>query len=107
MVFLGCNRSQKKIDAAGAEIEFAERNNQVFSSDDWSNLEFLMEELQKDFSENKDRYTEEQINEFRNLQGRYAALLVKKGLNNFQGLIKDYKNQLEGFFDGFMSDTVN
>ncbi len=104
---LSCNRSQAKIDDVKDEIEYAEENKADLTASDLENLEIIMDELEGDISLSPDKYTEEQIKEFRKLQGKYAALLVKKGINNFQESLKDLGTQMEGFIEGFQSDTLN
>jgi hypothetical protein len=41
------------------------------------------------------------------LQGRYFAVAVKKGFNDFQESLNDFGNQMEGFIEGIKSDTNN
>jgi hypothetical protein len=86
---LSCNRSQSKIDDVKDEIEYAEKNKADLTANDLKNLEIIMDELEGDISLSPDKYTEEQIKEVRTLQGKYAALLVKKGINDFQVLASD------------------
>jgi hypothetical protein len=66
-----------------------------------------MLELESDLEQNKDKYTDEQVKEIGKLQGRYFAVSLKKGINNFQESLKDLNNQMEGFIEGIKSDTNN
>lgn len=102
--FAACNTAQSKLDKVGSEIEFAEQNKKEMTSEDWSNLEMMIEELEIDVQANKKKYSEEQIKEFGRLQGRYTALIINKGLIDFQELVKDLGNQMDGFIEGINSD---
>ena len=102
-----CNHAQSKLKNAIGEIEYAEKNKKTLSEKEWSNLKVMMEELESDFELNKDKYDDEQIKEFGKIQGRYTALVVKKGLSDFQETVKDLGKQMEGFIDGIKSDTLN
>lgn len=73
---------------------------------DWSALENKMKELENDLEQSRDKYNDEQVKEFGKLQGRYFAITVKKGINDFQESLKDLGNQMEGFIEGFKSDTL-
>jgi hypothetical protein len=66
-----------------------------------------MQELESDLEQNRDKYTDEQVKEIGKLQGRYFALAVKKGINDFQESLKDLGSQMEGFIQGINSDTLN
>ena len=100
LFFIGCNASQSKISNATSVIESFENEITEFSSDDWLELENVMLALDKDVTENKEDFSEEQLREVRKLQGRYVAILVKKGLNDFKESVKDLGNQMEGFIEG-------
>lgn len=101
-----CNKVQSKLDKAATEIEYAEQNKKEMTSKDWANLETMMAELESDFELNRDKYNNEQVKEIGKIQGKYTALIVKKGLNDFQESIKDFENQVEGFIEG-ITDTIN
>jgi hypothetical protein len=100
-----CNSSQSKLDKAQAKIEYAEQNKKEMTSQDWSNLETRMSELGNDLELNRDKYSDEQVIKIKKIQGRYTALMVKKGLNTFKETIKDLGNQMEGFIEGVKSDN--
>jgi len=101
----GCNNVQSRLDSAEKEIEHAEQNKIEMTEKDWSTLEKTMKELEIDLEQNREKYTDEQIKEIGKLQGRYAALIVKKGINDFQKSIEDFGNQLEGFIEGSKDDN--
>jgi hypothetical protein len=106
VIFLGsCNPVQSKLDNAESGIEYAEENKKKMTTEDWSNLERKMIELESDLEMNRDKYTNEQVKELGKLQGRYVALLVKRGLNDFQNSLEDLENQMEGFMEGIMDSS--
>jgi len=102
-----CNNVQSRLDKAEKEIEYAEQNKEEMTAKDWSTLEKKMQELESDLEQNRDKYTDEQKKEIGKLQGRYFAVAVKKGINDFQESVKDLGNQMEGFIEGIKSDTNN
>jgi tetrahydromethanopterin S-methyltransferase subunit G len=106
-IAVSCNNVQSRLDKAEAEIEYAEQNKEVMTAKDWSALEKKMQELESDLEQNRDKYTYKQISEIGKLQGRYFALAVKKGINDFQESLNDLGNQMEGFIEGIKSDMLN
>jgi hypothetical protein len=102
-----CNRSQSHIDSANSEIEYAEQNKDAMTQKDWTTLEKKMQELESDLEQNRDKYTDEQVKEIGKLQGRYFAVAVKKGINDFQESLKDLGNQMDGFIEGITDSTNN
>ncbi len=107
IVLSSCNNVQSRLDKAEKEIEYAEQNKKEMTANDWSALEKKMQELESDLEQNRDKYTDEQVKEIGKLQGRYFAVAVKKGINDFQESVKDLGNQMEGFIEGIKSDTNN
>jgi uncharacterized protein YceK len=102
-----CNNVQSRLDKAEKDIEYAEQNKEEMTAKDWSTLEKKMQELESDLEQNRDKYTDEQVKEIGKLQGRYFAVAVKKGINDFQESVKDLGNQMDGFIEGIKSDTNN
>jgi predicted nuclease with TOPRIM domain len=102
-----CNNVQSRLDRAEKDIEYAEQNKEDMTDADWFALEKKMQELESDLELNREKYTDEQVKEIGKLQGRYFALAVKKGINDFQESLKDLGNQMEGFIQGINSDTLN
>lgn len=110
MIFLSlsaCNNLQSKIKSTDKEIERAEQNKEEMTAKDWSVLENKMKDLQSDLEQNREKYTDEQVKEIGKLQGRYFAVAVKKGINDFQESVNDISNQMEGFIEGIKADTNN
>jgi primosomal protein N'' len=106
LLFGACNTTQLKIEKATEEIEYAERNKKGMTEQDFEKLQLQMEELEQDLTENRKNYSEEQIKEIGKIKGRYTALLIKKGIKDIQESVKDIGNQMEGFIEGFKTDTI-
>lgn len=103
---MSCNSIQIKLDKVGSELEYAEKHKNELTAKEWSNLALMIEELEGDFELNRDKYTTEQIKEFGTIQGRYTALKIKKGINDFQESINEVGSQMQGFIEGFRKDTI-
>jgi len=106
LTVFSCQNGQSKLNNASNEIENAQQNIKEMNSSDWSELKNTMTELEDHFESNKDNYSDEQVKEIGRIQGKYAALLVKKGINDFQESLKDLGNQVEGLVEG-IKDTTN
>lgn len=104
---MSCNQSQYSIDNVKSLIEKAEQNKESFSKNDFEKLEIKIEELQRDLDANRQNYTEVQIEEIGKIKGRYTALLIKKGFNDFKKSIEDLGSQMEGFIEGISDTTKN
>jgi hypothetical protein len=101
-----CNVEQIKIDSAAKALDKAETGMSEMTEEEWIDFEHAFEELEHDLSINKRHYTAEQIKEIRKLQGRYAALMLKKGFQDTKDIIRDFGSQLEGFIEGISQDTI-
>ena len=97
---VSCNRTESKISSADAELTHAEQSGTSLVKEDWEALEAQMEELQADLDANRSNYTDEQIKEVGKLQGRYTALVLKKGIKDLKESFQDATHQLEGFMEG-------
>lgn len=106
VLLLSCNQSQSGIEKASKMIEHAEQNKDALTQSEFDKVELKMEELQKDLETNRKNYSDEQVKEIGKLQGRYAAILVKNGIINFQESVKDLGTQMDGFIEG-ITDTTN
>ena len=106
IILESCNQKQSKIEEAKAKIEYIEQQKKTITTKDWAELDTLMNKLELN-NNTRDNYAEEQVKLIGNLQGRYAALLVKKELKNFKKSLKDLGNQIEGFVDGLVDSTNN
>ena len=69
-------------------------------------MQLQIEELQQDLNENQENYSKQQIKQIGKIQGRYTALLLKNGIKDFQESVIDISNQIEGFLEGFKTDTI-
>lgn len=88
-------------------LEYAEQSKVDLTKSELEELKIQMNELRLELETNRKAYSEEQIKEIGRLQGRYAAFLVKDGLNDIKESIKDLENQMEGFIDGMSDSTTN
>ena len=107
LIFASCNNAGSKINSCENEITHAEENAKNYTAEDWKKLEDKMDALQNDVETNRDKFTDEQIKEIGKLQGRYFAVAVKKGINDFQESVEDLGNQMEGFIEGITDTTKN
>jgi len=105
-LIISCNPAQSSLDNAESAISYAEQNKNEMNAEDWSDLEMKMAELEKELKLNREKFTTDQVKDIRKLQGRYASLILKKGINNFQNSLEDLGNQMEGFLEGFKNDTI-
>ncbi len=105
VLLFSCNQSQSGIEKASKMIEHAEQNKDSFTQSEFDKMELKMEELEKDLETNRKNYTDEQVKEIGKLQGRYAAILVKQGMDEFQGSLKDLGSKMEGFIEGITDST--
>ena len=101
-----CNQTQSKIEKVIKEIEYAELNKKEIPSQQLEKLQLQIEELQQDLNENQENYSKQQIKQIGKIQGRYTALLLKNGIKDFQESVIDISNQIEGFLEGFKTDTI-
>ena len=107
VLMFSCSQYQSSIEKATKMIEHAEQHKDALKQSDFDKMALKMEEIQKDLETNRDNYTDEQVKEIGNLQGRYAAILVKKGIDDFEESVKDLGNQMEGFIEGITDSTNN
>ena len=103
----GCYSVQSKLDSAKEEIEYAEKNNDAMTAKDWARLENELQMLEIDLEQNRTKYNDEQVKEIGKIQGRYFAVVAKKGINDFQESLKDLGSQMEGFIEGITDSTNN
>jgi hypothetical protein len=106
-LLFSCNQTQTKINNASTLLEYAEQSKVDLTKSELEELKIQMNELRLELETNRKAYSEEQIKEIGRLQGRYAAFLVKDGLNDIKESIKDLGNQMEGFIDGMSDSTTN
>jgi hypothetical protein len=107
LTMLSCKQSQDRINKTAEMIERAEKSKETLTQIEIDKMEIEMEELQKDLENNRINYSDQQIQQIGKLQGRFAAMLLKKGITDFQETVKDLGNQMEGFIDGISDSTNN
>ena len=108
LILFSCGTSKEnKIDKTEQSIISAEKNIEALDSTKLEKLETEITQLQNDLEENRNKYSDEQIKRIGILQGRYAAILVKKGIGEFQKGVNQFKSQLDGFMEGLNNSTPN
>jgi hypothetical protein len=100
LLLSSCNSKQSKIDSISRKIELAESNLDDFNEKKLKSLENDMQVLRDDFVKNKESYSPEQRKEIAKLKGRFTALQIKKGINDFKKGILDFGNEIEGMIEG-------
>jgi hypothetical protein len=106
VMLVACYGEQSKIDSLKNDVVAMEQSPQTMSKTEIDEIEQKINEIDAEIENNRSKFTSEQIREFGNLKGRYAALILKKGINDFQESVKDLGNQMEGFIEG-ITDTTN
>lgn len=104
-LLISCNLSQSKLDKAKTLIEYAEQNEKEMTSEKWSNLNIIIFDLENELKSKRYKYSDDWVKEIGKIQGRYAALMVKKGIDDFHKSVKDLGNQMEGFIEGITDST--
>jgi len=98
-------QTKNNIESIDQTLTKVEKNITTIDSSDLKRLESQMYELQQDLEENRNKYTDEQVKEIGKLQGRYAALILKKGVNEIKDNLNYFKNQMEGFIEGINNNS--
>ena len=84
-----------------------EKNYKNYTEQDWEKKDKAFEEiLSKDYLPIKDNMSNDKRKEINILIGKYQALKLKSGINNFKNLLKDGYQQLESLFGELSSDST-
>jgi peptidoglycan hydrolase CwlO-like protein len=105
IVILSSCHPQNKFESIDETLTKAEKNISTVDSTDLKKLETQMYEIQQDLEENRNKYTDEEVEEIGKLQGRYAALILKKGVNEIKDNLNNFKNQMKGFIEGLNTNS--
>lgn len=105
IVILSSCQPKTKIESIEETLTKAEKNISTVDSTDLKKLETQMYEIQQDLEENRANYTDEEVREIGKLQGRYAALILKKGVDEIKDNLNNFKNQMEGFIEGINTNS--
>jgi hypothetical protein len=106
-VVAACSSNSSRIDQLASELKYIESNMGKISEGDWERVGQLIADLSEDVFANRQKYNQEQLKKVGELQGKYTALVMKSGLEDFQKTMKDFESQLEGFLEGFDMDNLN
>ncbi len=106
-VFTSCNKSQNKIDKIATLIQHAEESDKPLTSAEIDEIDLCFTDLDNYLASNRSDFTEEQVQQIGKLKGRYTALTIKKGVEDFKQTIEDIGNQMEGILDGVTDTTKN
>jgi hypothetical protein len=84
-----------------------EKNYKNYTEQDWEKKDKAFEEiLSKDYLPIKDKMSNDKRKEINILIGKYQALKLKSGINNFKNLLKDGYQQLESLIGELSSDST-
>ena len=106
-IVASCDFKQSQIDSLANEISMAEEDVNDVNEKEWQNLAQEIEELEVNLNQNRKDFTEEQIREINQLKGKYAALVVKRGMLDLKNGINDFQEQIKGFVEEIKSDSLN
>jgi hypothetical protein len=106
-IFISCDNPSSQIESFRTKLDDTEANLEVLTGENLDELKLGFEELDKDFTENRGNYNQDQIKELNELKGRYAALLIKKGVIDSQNGLIDLEGQLKGFIEEIKTDSTN
>ncbi len=81
-------------------VQKVESNFENMSEKDWESSKATYDALIKEFNENIDSYTQEEIATINNAIAKYKGLLVKKGMRNIDAKLKGATEQGSAFLDG-------
>jgi hypothetical protein len=102
---VGCDQNQRTIDNITSELSHAEQNLSSLNEQDWNALEKKMDDLDKSLTDERSGFSQKQIEDARKLQGKYAALILKREVGGAIDGIKDLGNQVEGFIEAIQDST--
>jgi ribosomal protein S15P/S13E len=107
-LMVACNASKQKIDQVDNQLDSMESDESSISDEDWKKLDAKIAELDQHIKENRQDYTDEQLQEIGRLRGRYSRLALKKGIEDARQGLKDLTELAKGFLEGFTEmDTTN
>jgi len=106
IILISCNSISSKLDSFSNDLTYAEENYSDLNQEDWTDLERDYTNLLSEI-EIENKLSDEERADFSKLQGRYSSLILKKGINDFNKTIENVSNQIDGFMEGFKSDSKN
>jgi hypothetical protein len=106
IVLASCKTNESKLESAKALILEAEKK-KLLTDSDCEKLGTELENIENDIKTNREKYSEEQLKEIGRLKGRFALLLINKGMKDIETSVKDLGNQMDGFLEGITDSTNN
>jgi ribosomal protein S15P/S13E len=105
---VACNTSKHKINQVDNQLDAMEQDESAIRDEDWKILDSKIAELEQHIKDNRQDYTDEQLHEIGQLEGRYARLALKKGIKDFRQGLQDLTKLTKGFIEGFTeTDSLN
>jgi hypothetical protein len=105
-ISFGCSNPDSKISDVSEQLSNSEERINELTNEDWKQLDAQLEALTKDLDENRSNYSADQIKSVNELKGKYAAMKLKKGLEDAKNGLNDFKEQVEGFIEGIKPDST-
>lgn len=102
-----CNTQGAAIDRIEDDIAWAEQNESDLEDTDIEEIGASLDEIDSEIDADRQSFTDQEIKEFRKLQGRYAAIIAKRAASQLGDKLKDFGNQVEGFIDALTDSTQN
>jgi hypothetical protein len=101
-----CDFQEYKISKLKKLVEKAEKNSSKYKSEDWVRLDKEVSELELEFNQTFDDYSEIEQKEFSKLLGRYKYLKLKQGLGSIGNELNDAINQIQGVIEAINNDSL-
>ena len=102
-----CNTQGAAIDRIEDDIAWAEQNESDLEETDIEEIGASLDEIDSEIDADRQSFTDQEIKDFRKLQGRYAAIIAKRAASQLGDKLKDFGNQVEGFIDALTDSTQN
>lgn len=102
-----CNTQGAAIDRIEEDIAWAEQNESDLEDTDIEEIGASLDEIDSEIDADRQSFTDQEIKDFRKLQGRYAAIIAKRAASQLGDKLKDFGNQVEGFIDALTDSTQN
>ena len=99
-----CSTKQTPIDCLTQLSEQLDKSDAKYSEEEWVALGSELEEIEEEVQKNK--YTEEELQEINRLKGKCLGKLAKKAANDFADELGNFLKGSAGMLDGFM-DEIN
>ena len=99
------NGQQRLMNNLESFVDKVEKNNASFSNSDWRSADDEMNNYQTNYEALKDKLTIDEKVKINELIGKYMALRVRGGINDFTKKMIDYGNQVNGAIKKMIDTT--